>query len=202
MSSTVFLGLTVAILITTLTVFKSRVLEYISTDSIHAFLIFITDSGSIIASNRVEKVDIATSLGTCVTRTSIVEVFFSLLVKSTNILNNFSRFAFHFEISITFLLLCFKGEWRADRLFSFVLSGNTFSVDTSESTGTFNCITCRIMLFASSMKTEEALVTFYIHAFSDLGRNVALGFMFKGSDMVSLSLNTLLRLGEDGSSYE
>lgn len=189
MGSTIIGRATVRVLIAGLAVVEIWIVEHGCANAVHALLILITNSGGVITRYFIEKFNFAGSVTAGIAGTPVVMILSGFWVETTNrFLDHLHDLTLLEEFLRALLFLKFKVKRRADKVLSLMKSLLAFALHTPEALTALDFIASVVVLDASAMEAAEAVFAFYIHAFPDIGRDIAFLFGSKGSDVFFFSL--------------
>lgn len=196
MRSTVLSRAAIRVYIAGLAVVEIWIVEHGCANSVHALLIFATNSGCISARSRIKKFNLAGVVTAGIARTPVVMILSAFWVESTNRLLNFLHgLALFDEFLSAYLFLKLEVESRADDVLSLMESLFALAVDTPKPLWALDCVASVIILDAPAVEAAEAVFAFHVHAFPDIGRDVAFLFGSKSSDVFFFSLIEAVLLG-------
>lgn len=196
MRSTVLRWTAIGVYIAGLAVVEIWIVEHGGANSVHALLIFATNSGCISARSPIKKFNIAVVVTAGVARTPVVMILSAFWVESTNRFLNFLHgLALFDEFLSTYLFLKLEVERRADYVLSLMEPFFALAVDTPKPLWALDCVASVIILDAPAVEAAEAAFAFHVHAFPDIGRDVAFLFGTKSSDVFFFFLVEAVLLG-------
>ena len=166
-------------------VIEGRVIEVFSTNSIHAILIFITNSGSWFAWNCIEEINVTLFVSTGITGASVIKILSSFFVETTSRMHKLGLFTFFQKLTIAIFSFYREAKGGADCLSGLMFSGHTVSFDTSVSCGTTDSCAFIIRFDASSMEAFKSWFAFDIKTFSNACFNVSFASRFELMNMVT-----------------